>query len=66
MRRPSRWVVPRSCGAGGAVHVVSAKEFAPPQPAHVLARREFAGAWEYLLKKPFSPRPLTRIGLEPR
>lgn len=37
--------------AGGAVHVLSAKEFAPPQSAHVLARREFAGAWEYLLEE---------------
>ena len=32
------------------MYVVSAKDFAPPQTsAHVLARREFAGAWEYLL-----------------
>jgi S1-C subfamily serine protease len=36
---------------GSAVHVLSAKEFAPPQSAHVLARREFAGAWEYLLEE---------------
>jgi S1-C subfamily serine protease len=35
--------------AGSEVYVVSAKDFAPPQTAHVLARREFAGAWEYLL-----------------
>jgi S1-C subfamily serine protease len=35
--------------AGSEVHVVSAKEFAAPQDARVLARREFAGAWEYLL-----------------
>ena len=34
---------------GSEVHVVSAKDFAPPQTARVLARREFAGAWEYLL-----------------
>src|ERR1700742_552390 len=34
---------------GSAVHVLSAKDFAPPQSARVLARREFAGAWEYLL-----------------
>jgi len=35
---------------GGEVHVLSAKDFAPPQTVHVLARREFAGAWEYLLE----------------
>ena len=34
---------------GSEVHVLSAREFAPPQSARVLARREFAGAWEYLL-----------------
>jgi S1-C subfamily serine protease len=34
---------------GSAVHVVSASEFAAPQDARVLARREFAGAWEYML-----------------
>jgi S1-C subfamily serine protease len=37
--------------AGSEVHVLSAKEFAPPQTARVLARREFAGAWEYLLEE---------------
>jgi S1-C subfamily serine protease len=37
--------------AGSEVHVLSAKEFAPPQAARVLARREFAGAWEYLLEE---------------
>jgi S1-C subfamily serine protease len=37
--------------AGSQVHVVSAKDFAPPQDALVLARREFAGAWEYLLEE---------------
>jgi S1-C subfamily serine protease len=35
---------------GSKVYVVSAKDFAAPQTAHVLARREFAGAWEYLLE----------------
>jgi S1-C subfamily serine protease len=35
--------------AGSEVHILSAKEFGPPQAARVLARREFAGAWEYLL-----------------
>jgi S1-C subfamily serine protease len=38
-----------SVRAGSEVHVLSAKEFSPPQNARVLARREFAGAWEYLL-----------------
>lgn len=37
--------------AGSEVHVLSAKDFAPPQKARVLARREFAGAWEYLLEE---------------
>jgi S1-C subfamily serine protease len=37
--------------AGTEVHVLSAREFAPPQSARVLARREFAGAWEYLLEE---------------
>src|SRR5580692_10302399 len=35
--------------AGSEVHVVSARDFAAPQDVKVLARREFAGAWEYLL-----------------
>jgi S1-C subfamily serine protease len=35
--------------AGNEVYVLSAKDFAPAQSARVLARREFAGAWEYLL-----------------
>ena len=34
---------------GSNVHVLSAREFGAPQDARVLARREFAGAWEYLL-----------------
>jgi S1-C subfamily serine protease len=34
---------------GSEVQVVSAKEFGSPQVAQVVARREFAGAWEYLL-----------------
>ena len=29
---------------------VSSPEFAEPQPVHIFARREFAGAWEYLLE----------------
>jgi S1-C subfamily serine protease len=37
--------------AGSEVHILSAKDFAPPQAARVLARREFAGAWEYLLEE---------------
>jgi S1-C subfamily serine protease len=35
--------------AGSEVHVLSSSDFAEPQTARVLARREFAGAWEYLL-----------------
>ncbi len=35
--------------SGSEVHVLSAREFAAPHSAQVLARREFAGAWEYLL-----------------
>src|ERR1700733_2079202 len=34
---------------GSKVHVLSAREFSAPHKARVLARREFAGAWEYLL-----------------
>jgi S1-C subfamily serine protease len=34
---------------GSEVHAVCAREFGVPQSARVLARREFAGAWEYLL-----------------
>jgi len=37
--------------AGSEVHVLSALDFGAPQTAHVLARREFAGAWEYLLEE---------------
>jgi S1-C subfamily serine protease len=37
--------------AGSEVHILSAKDFAPAQTARVLARREFAGAWEYLLEE---------------
>jgi S1-C subfamily serine protease len=36
--------------AGSEVHILSAKDFAAPQAVQVLARREFAGAWEYLLE----------------
>jgi S1-C subfamily serine protease len=34
---------------GVRAHVLSYSEFAKPQPVQVVARREFAGAWEYLL-----------------
>jgi S1-C subfamily serine protease len=34
---------------GARAYVVSSPDFADPQPVHVFARREFAGAWEYLL-----------------
>jgi S1-C subfamily serine protease len=36
---------------GSEVHVLSAADFAAPQSAQVLSRREFAGAWEYLLEE---------------
>jgi S1-C subfamily serine protease len=36
--------------AGDRAYVVSSPEFAEPQAVHVFARREFAGAWEYLLE----------------
>ncbi|HEY2679260.1 MAG TPA: S1C family serine protease [Steroidobacteraceae bacterium] len=36
---------------GSEVNIVSAKDFSVPQAARVLARREFAGAWEYLLEE---------------
>jgi S1-C subfamily serine protease len=36
---------------GSEVHILSAKDFAPAQSARVVARREFAGAWEYLLEE---------------
>ncbi len=35
--------------AGDKAHAVSSPQFGEPQPVHILARREFAGAWEYLL-----------------
>jgi S1-C subfamily serine protease len=35
---------------GEGAYVVSASEFAEPQPVEIFARREFAGAWEYLLE----------------
>jgi S1-C subfamily serine protease len=46
---PISWGSSSELRAGSEVHVLSAKDFAPPQNALVLARREFAGAWEYLL-----------------
>src|SRR5277367_1554110 len=36
---------------GSEVHILSARDFSAPQAARVLARREFAGAWEYLLEE---------------
>jgi S1-C subfamily serine protease len=35
---------------GDKAYVVSSPEFAAPHPVHIFARREFAGAWEYLLE----------------
>jgi len=39
-----------SIRAGDAAHVLCYREFAADLPVQVLARREFAGAWEYLLE----------------
>lgn len=36
---------------GDAAHVLSYSDFAEHQPVRVVARREFAGAWEYLLEQ---------------
>jgi S1-C subfamily serine protease len=36
--------------AGARAYVVSSPDFADPQPVHIFARCEFAGAWEYLLE----------------
>jgi S1-C subfamily serine protease len=36
--------------AGSEVHILSYREFAEPVKSRVWARREFAGAWEYLLE----------------
>ncbi len=36
--------------AGSAAHVLAYPAFAKPQAVRVLARREFAGSWEYLLE----------------
>ncbi len=35
---------------GDQAFVASSPEFAEPQPVNVFARREFAGAWEYLIE----------------
>jgi S1-C subfamily serine protease len=36
---------------GAAAHVVTYPEFSKPHPVQIVARREFAGAWEYLLEE---------------
>ena len=36
--------------AGNEAYVLSSPEFAQPQTVEIFARREFAGAWEYLLE----------------
>jgi len=36
--------------AGDKAYAISSPQFGEPQPVQVLARREFAGAWEYLLE----------------
>src|SRR5258708_30553574 len=42
---------------GDEAYVVSSPEFAEPQTVQVFARREFAGAWEYLLEDAIFPTP---------
>jgi S1-C subfamily serine protease len=39
-----------SLKVGDTAYVVSSAEFAEPQRVRIFARREFAGAWEYLLE----------------
>jgi S1-C subfamily serine protease len=49
-------IAPIPLGSSADLHVgdqafaVSSPEFAEPQPVQIFARREFAGAWEYLLE----------------
>ena len=42
---------PELMDAGSQGYVLSSHEFAKPQSVRILARREFAGAWEYLLER---------------
>ncbi len=42
---------PEALDAGGKGYVLSCPEFSKPQSVQVFARREFAGAWEYLLDR---------------
>ena len=46
---PLRFGSSEDLRAGSKGFVLSYCEFAKPQAVHILARREFAGAWEYLL-----------------
>jgi S1-C subfamily serine protease len=45
---------------GDQAYVLSAPEFAEPQPVQIFARREFAGAWEYLLEDAIFATPAHR------
>ncbi len=47
----------RKLTTGDTAHVVSFGGFAAPQAVRVVARREFAGAWEYLLDDAIFPAP---------
>jgi S1-C subfamily serine protease len=47
---PVRLGVSARVAVGDELRVVSSAEFAAPQTVHVSARREFTGAWEYLLE----------------
>ena len=42
---------PELMDAGSQGYVLSSHDFAKPQSVRILARREFAGAWEYLLER---------------
>lgn len=48
---PLPFGAPEGLNAGSKGYVLSSPEFSRPQSVQVLARREFAGAWEYLLDK---------------
>ena len=45
---------------GSEVHIVSSLEFGAPEKARVMIRRQFAGAWEYLLEDAIFAMPAHR------
>jgi S1-C subfamily serine protease len=54
LQKPALPAIPFGCSAelklGDEAYVLSCAEFAKPHTVNVLALREFAGAWEYLLE----------------